>query len=337
MRREPRCGAQRPGAARFPAPVTLAADQKISRPGDESGRCGGDAAATCRLHLPSRRARVAYHGISTNLVIYMQFINESVMNGLERHGAFRQQQPYPWLNPKGFLHGRWLIARLVDTCCRSRNCSTSDSARSASTARAPRPVCRWTSAPDLPLAPAWRDFVDELQSRALSWISSAACSAAGRFACCSALALHAERLLGVAPLRRRRKLGSHIFYFNTDNDWQPDWGGETLILDDNGRFGAGSAPKFEDFDRVMPARGRRQFSACCSMRRERSWHGVKEIRCPPDHLRKVFIVVIEDWGLKARRAASLLPRQARTATERNATALHSLQRISAIAWRCRVR
>ena len=41
-------------------------------------------------------------------------------------------------------------------------------------------------------------------------------------------------------------------------------------------------------------------SSLLFMRRERSWHGVKEIRCPPDHLRKVFIVVIEDWSLKAR-------------------------------------
>ena len=36
------------------------------------------------------------------------------------------------------------------------------------------------------------------------------------------------------------------------------------------------------------------------MRRERSWHGVKEIHCPPEALRKVFIVVIEDWSLPAR-------------------------------------
>jgi Rps23 Pro-64 3,4-dihydroxylase Tpa1-like proline 4-hydroxylase len=97
----------------------------------------------------------------------------------------------------------------------------------------------------------------------------------------------------------RRKLGSHIFYFNTAKDWQPDWGGETLILEDNGRFVADSAPKFEDFDRIMPAKAIGN-SSLLFMRREQSWHGVKEIRCPPDALRKVFIVVIEDWDLKAR-------------------------------------
>ena len=34
------------------------------------------------------------------------------------------------------------------------------------------------------------------------------------------------------------------------------------------------------------------------MRRERSWHGVKEIQLPARRLRKVFIVVIEDWSLR---------------------------------------
>ena len=97
----------------------------------------------------------------------------------------------------------------------------------------------------------------------------------------------------------RRKLGSHIFYFNTEKDWRADWGGETLILDDGGRFVADSAPKFEDFDRIIPAKAMGN-SSLLFMRREQSWHGVKAIRCPPQAMRKVFIVVIEDWHLKAR-------------------------------------
>src|SRR5262249_24417627 len=39
-----------------------------------------------------------------------------------------------------------------------------------------------------------------------------------------------------------RKLGSHIFYFNTPEDWDSAWGGETLILDDGGRFNSKAAP-----------------------------------------------------------------------------------------------
>ena len=48
----------------------------------------------------------------------------------------------------------------------------------------------------------------------------------------------------------RRKLGSHIFYFNTEADWDPRWGGETLLLDDGGRLHRDSSPRFEDFDRI---------------------------------------------------------------------------------------
>ncbi len=35
-------------------------------------------------------------------------------------------------------------------------------------------------------------------------------------------------------------------------------------------------------------------------RTEHSWHGVREIECPEDAMRKVFIVVIDDWRLMRR-------------------------------------
>jgi Rps23 Pro-64 3,4-dihydroxylase Tpa1-like proline 4-hydroxylase len=97
----------------------------------------------------------------------------------------------------------------------------------------------------------------------------------------------------------RRKIGSHIFYLNTENDWRPEWGGETLILDGVGRIPMNSAPRFEDFADAKPAAtlGNRSLLL---MRRPHSWHGVKRLACPPHALRKVFIVVVEDWSLPAR-------------------------------------
>jgi hypothetical protein len=97
----------------------------------------------------------------------------------------------------------------------------------------------------------------------------------------------------------RHKIGSHIFYFNTEEDWDPSWGGETLILDDGGRFDRRSAPRFDEFDRVItaPALGN------CSLlfaRRANSWHGVREIRCPEGAYRKVFIVVLNAWTTRFR-------------------------------------
>ena len=37
------------------------------------------------------------------------------------------------------------------------------------------------------------------------------------------------------------------------------------------------------------------------VRQEKSWHGVKEIRCPEGAYRKVFIVVINDFSRGIRR------------------------------------
>ena len=51
----------------------------------------------------------------------------------------------------------------------------------------------------------------------------------------------------------KTKFGSHIFYFNTAADWDPAWGGQTVLLDDGGRLTPKSAPRFEDFDRVITA------------------------------------------------------------------------------------
>ena len=48
----------------------------------------------------------------------------------------------------------------------------------------------------------------------------------------------------------KRKLGSQIFYLNTDEDWDPSWGGETLVLDDGGRFDLASLRDFDEFDQI---------------------------------------------------------------------------------------
>ena len=80
---------------------------------------------------------------------------------------------------------------------------------------------------------------------------------------------------------------------NTPENWNPDWGGDTLILDDNGRFDRKSAPDFEDFDQAWSGTSMGNTSLLFQ-RQERSWHGVREITCPPGKYRKVFIVVIND-------------------------------------------
>jgi len=225
----------------------------------------------------------------------MKYIDQAVMERLDA-GAFQTQKPYPWLNPEGFLTADG-FERLVATLPPPDQFEQRFGEKRKH-GQQPHDRLALEYHPALPLAEPWRDFLAEIEGDAYR-----------RFL---------ERMFGRRALRlvphwhytpngcsvsphcdARRKLGSHIFYFNTEQNWRPEWGGETLILDDGGRFVADSAPKFEDFDRIMPAKAIGNYSLLF-MRRERSWHGVKEIRCPPDALRKVFIVVIEDWSLKAR-------------------------------------
>ena len=69
-----------------------------------------------------------------------------------------------------------------------------------------------------------------------------------------------------------------------------------MILDDGGRFSYKSAPHFEDFRQIIPAEAMGNRSLLFS-RTKRSWHGVRTLTCPPGHLRKVFIVVLNRYTL----------------------------------------
>jgi hypothetical protein len=96
-----------------------------------------------------------------------------------------------------------------------------------------------------------------------------------------------------------RKLGSHIFYFHGEGDWDQAWGGETLVLDDGGKFSPDSAPDFDEFVGAVKAEssGNRSF---IFSRNGNSWHGVRPLQCPEDRMRKVFIVVLNQSSLRRR-------------------------------------
>ncbi len=88
----------------------------------------------------------------------------------------------------------------------------------------------------------------------------------------------------------RREHGSHLFYFNSQEDWDPAWGGATLALDDGGRLDYNSAPGYDEFDDVIEFDSIGNYSALM-LRTDHAWHAVRPINCPEDKLRKVFIVV----------------------------------------------
>jgi hypothetical protein len=98
----------------------------------------------------------------------------------------------------------------------------------------------------------------------------------------------------------RRKLATHIFFFATDEDWPREWGGDILILDDEGRYKAHSAPKFEDL-KVAASLDLRKNGSLLFQRTEHSWHGVKPLESPDPLLyRKLFIVTVNVSNLQTR-------------------------------------
>ncbi len=225
--------------------------------------------------------------------------------------AFQGQSPYPWINPQGLLSGDGL-RRLIDN---SPDIALFEKIFGKTRAHGQQSHDRYSLEyrAGLPLPDCWRDFIAELEGpRYRRFI--ARMFGRGFFR----LRLHWHYTpsgCSVSPhCDARDKLGSHIFYLNDGGDWDPAWGGETMVLDDGGRFKRGSAPGFEDFDHAISAEAMDNHSFLFA-RKGNSWHGVRALNCPEGRLRKVFIVVVEDRflglrrqlvdGLKRRRAAAL--------------------------------
>lgn len=202
--------------------------------------------------------------------------------------AFRATQPYPWANPADLLTEtgyRTLIEQLPDVDVfnpvfgRSRKHGQQSHDRYA---------LEWRD--DLPVSDAWKEFVNELRGPEYHEFLTRMIGH-DKFS----LKFHFHYTptgCSVSPhCDAVWKLGSHIFYLNTEDDWNPEWGGETQVLEDNGRFSASSAPAFEEFDQALSSEsvGNRSL---LFIRQGNSWHGVKPIHAPEDALRKVFIVVI---------------------------------------------
>ncbi len=219
-----------------------------------------------------------------------RYLNQDLMDAFDERD-FQQRQPFPWANPQGFIRPE-TYGELLDTLPPLERFTPSfGKQRKSGQAYHNRYILDYVAGLELP--GPWHQFLQELLSDRYR-----------QFLC---------RLLGVSRVRMRfhwhytpngeevsphcdakGKLGSQIFYLNSERDWDPAWGGETVILDDRGRFPTYSAPAFEEFDAQWPAQT--MDNRCIIFgRRGNSWHGVKRIRCPEGRYRKVFIVVFEEY------------------------------------------
>lgn len=95
----------------------------------------------------------------------------------------------------------------------------------------------------------------------------------------------------VSPHRdAEQKIGTHIFYFNTSDDWEPAWGGSTLVLGD--KLTETMNPDFSDFTTVMPTQLVDNHSFLFKNTPD-AWHGVKPLTCPEGKYRRLFNVIFE--------------------------------------------
>jgi hypothetical protein len=203
---------------------------------------------------------------------------------------FQVMSPYPHLNPEGALYEdayRRLLASMPSTDVMQPSFGVKRKHGQDPHDRFVLEYSRRAVLPD-----EWQAFVDELRSaRYGRWIRRMF----GRQGLWLNFHWHyAPASASVSPhCDSPRKLGSHIFYMNDPAEWDPSWGGETVVLDDEGKLPTKSAPKWEDFKSAKSAIaiGNRSFLFA---RRGNSWHGVRSIRCPEGKMRKVFIVVVND-------------------------------------------
>jgi hypothetical protein len=206
--------------------------------------------------------------------------------------AFRNQKPYPWirvqdtLTPEGW---RDLREALPDI---SKFRMMIGVKRAFGQAPHNRGLLHYLDG--MEVAQPWKDFIAELHGPAYD--------------------AFLRRMLGFKPRQKyiltmewyyawqgcsvsphcdaRRKIATHIFFFANDDEWPREWGGDILILDDEGKWKAHSAPKFDDL-KVAASLDLRNNGSLLFERTEHSWHGVRPLGGPSqDVYRKLFIVTV---------------------------------------------
>jgi hypothetical protein len=222
----------------------------------------------------------------------MQYLSLDRMRQIDAQ-SFRERRPFPWVNIQGLVNDagfRQLSASLPDLASFGKHSGHN---------RGYGDLYTLQYRPGLEVSQPWRDFTAELYGpeyrdflRRLFGLS-----AGQRIE----LTMHwhfGPSGFSITPhVDARRKMGSHIFYLNTEADWEARWGGQTLVLDDDGRLPATARPSFTDLREAGASNvlGNQSF---IFQRNDHSWHGVRPVECPPDRLRKVFIVVINRVNLQ---------------------------------------
>ncbi len=229
----------------------------------------------------------------------MKYLNIDKLRNLQRED-FLAVKPYPYFNSEGVLTQSGFEDLLDNMPPLSMFEKKFGYERRAGQAPHDRFSLEYT--PGMAVSKPWQEFIAEL--------------------CSDAYRSEIARLLGANKVEfrfhwhytpngadvsphcdARREHGSHLFYFNSREDWRPEWGGSTLVLDDGGRLSYDSAPDLEEFDAVHECESIGNYSSLM-LRTDHAWHAVRPIACPEDRLRRIFIVVVNPdklfWKIRDR-------------------------------------
>ncbi len=234
----------------------------------------------------------------------MKYLNTERLESLDATD-FQSRKPFPWLNPEGVLTDtghRQLMETLPDVSMFRKSFGEQ---RLYGQRSHDRYALEYTEG--LSVADTWKEFIEELRGPEYHRFISRMLGVR-RFD----LNCHwhyATRGCSVSPhLDSARKYGSQVFYFNSASAWDPDWGGQTIVLDDRNQSDLPPNPEFEDLETVATSCAVGNYSLLFA-RGPHSWHGVRPLTCPENEMRRVFIVVVNRLTplLKLRRVIGNLP------------------------------
>ena len=221
-----------------------------------------------------------------------RYLNFDVLESIDT-GRYRAQKPYPWISRDNIFTEEGYQALRQNMPDISLFEQSTGYRRVAGQAPHDRYSLEYSE--DVVVPEPWQAFIAELRSDryrdAIARLFNAK-NPEFRFHW-----HYAPRGCSVSPhCDSRREYGSQLFYFNTEEDWDAAWGGQTLVLDDGGRMNFKTAPTFEDFDRIISCPSMGNVSSILA-RGDHGWHGVKEITCPQDKMRMIFIVVVNPGNI----------------------------------------
>jgi hypothetical protein len=217
----------------------------------------------------------------------MEYLNRDSL-ALTPPEAFRSQRPYPWLKigntltEEGF---RQLSENMPDLSLFSR-----EEGMKRGYGQAPHDRYCLHYFPGLTLPPPWMEFLAELQGPMYQDFLH---RMLGPGSFLLTFEWHyAWQGCSVSPhCDAARKIATHLFYFNQEDNWRSEWGGQTLILDGGGRFATHSAPAFEELQ-VAASSEPCGNNSLLFQRTPQSWHGVRPLNYPPGIMRRLFKVTV---------------------------------------------